>query len=91
MLFSCPEWRRLSGRAKIFYIYLKAKYNTVNNGNLQLHFSELQDLPDLRSRKAFYGAVHELEASGWVERTSSGGLFRNPNTYRLTFRHDKLE
>jgi hypothetical protein len=41
LLFHSPEWRQLSARAKIFYLYLKAKYNTTNNGALQLHFSEL--------------------------------------------------
>lgn len=98
MLFRCPEWRKLSARAKIFYIYLKAKYNgpsgrghVTNNGQLQLHFSELSDLPDLRSRKAFYGAVRELEASGWIKRTNQGGLFRDANTYELTWHHDKLQ
>jgi hypothetical protein len=90
LLFHSPEWRQLSARAKIFYLYLKAKYNTTNNGALQLHFSELHDLPELRSRKSFYGAARELQIAGWIERTKPGGLFRNPNLYRLTFRHDKL-
>ena len=101
VLFRCPEWRQLSARAKIFYLYLKAKYNgpsnrkghITNNGSIQLHFSELKDLPELKSRKAFYGAARELEASGWIKKTNPerSGLFRNPNTYRLTWQHDKLE
>jgi hypothetical protein len=85
-----PEWRNLKSRSKIFYLYLKAKYNGQNNGEIQLHFSELQDLPELRSRKAFYGAARELEATGWIERTNQGGLFRNANTYRLTGKYDAM-
>jgi hypothetical protein len=85
-----PEWRRLSSRAKIWYLYLKGKYNGRNNGEIQLHFSELHDLPDLRGRRAFYGAARELEAAGWIKRTNSGGLYRNPNTYRLTGHFDGM-
>lgn len=89
-MFKCASWRQLSPRAKIFYLYLKAKYNAQNNGEIQLHFSELSDQPDFRSRKAFYGSSKELIAAGWLERTNPGGLHRNPNTYRLTGKYDEM-
>ena len=90
VMFKCKSWRGLSLRAKIFYQYLKAKYNGRNNGEIQLHFSELSDQPGFRSRRAFYGAAKELIAEGWVERTNPGGLYRNPNTYKLTGRFDAM-
>ena len=88
VLFRCESWRALSMRAKIFYWYLKAKYNGQNNGEIQLHLSELADIPGLSSRRSFYGAAAELQKTGWIERTNPGGLYRNPNTYRLTGQYD---
>jgi hypothetical protein len=84
------EWRSLSLRGKLFYIHLKGKYNRINNGEIQLHFSELSGHPGFRSRRAFYGAAKELVGAGWVERTNPGGLYRNPNTYKLTGRFDAM-
>ena len=90
VMLRCASWRQLTLRAKIFYLYLKVKYNGKNNGEIQLHFSELADLPDFKSRKAFYSAEKELEAAEWVERTNMGGLYRNPNTYKLTGKYDAM-
>ena len=89
-MFKCESWRHLSLRAKVFYLYLKAKYNGRNNGEIQLHFSELSDAPGFGSRRGFYGAAKELIRAGWVERTNPGGLYRNPNTYKLTRRYDDM-
>jgi hypothetical protein len=88
VIFKCESWRGLSLRAKLFYLYLKAKYNGQNNGEIQLHFSELSNHPGFSSRRAFYGAAKELTVAGWVERTNFGGLYRNPNTYKLTGKYD---
>jgi len=90
VLRRCPEWRRLSLRAKVFYFYLKSKYNAINNGEIQLHFSELQDMPGFTSRGAFYAAKKELISTGWIEQTNPGGLYRNPNTYKLTGKYDAM-
>jgi hypothetical protein len=90
VLFKCESWRNLSLRAKIVYLYLKAKYNGKNNGEIQLHFSELAALPGFNSRRAFYGSAKELEGAGWIERTNPGGLYRNPNLYKLTGRYDGM-
>ena len=76
-------------RAKVFYIYLKCKYNGHNNGEIQLHFSELSQQPGFASRSGFYKAARELEKAGWAARTNRGGLYRNPNTYRLTGTFDE--
>lgn len=84
----CESWRGLSLRAKVFYLHLKGKYNGSNNGEIQLHFSELSGHPGFSSRRAFYGASKELIGAGWVERTNPGGLYRNPNTYKLTGKYD---
>ena len=89
-LFKCEEWRQLSSRGKVFYLYLKAGYNGHNNSEIQLHFSELQGLPDFHSRASFYGAARELVRTGWIERANQGGLFRNANAYRLTGKYDAM-
>lgn len=89
-LLQDESWRALSVRAKLFYIYVKAKHNGKNNGAIQLHFTELSGHPGFNSRRAFYAAARELEASGWIERTNPGGLYRNPNTYKLTGQHERF-
>lgn len=88
ILFKSQVWRGFSLRAKIFYLYLKGKYNPSGNGSIQLHYSEMADLPGFASRASFYSAKNEVLKSGWVEQTNAGGLFRNPNTYRLTGKED---
>lgn len=97
LIFRSEEWKRLSLRAKILYVTLKAKYNGSNNGEIQLHFSEMATQPGFSSRRGFYGAVQELVAAGWIEKNNAGpgqqvggGLFRNPNLYVLTGKYDAL-
>ncbi len=36
------EWKELSPAAKLFYVYLKGKYNGHNNGEIRLYYSELK-------------------------------------------------
>jgi len=90
VMFKCEAWKTLSLRAKIFYLYLKAKYNGQNNGSIELHFSELHGQPGFASRFGFYEAAKELITKEWIERTKPGGLYRNPNTYRLTGKYDAM-
>jgi hypothetical protein len=80
-----PEWRKLSPAAMIVYVYLKNKYVGTNNGEIELHYSEIRDIfaPATISK-----ALKQLKASGWIDGTKIGGLYRYSNHYRLTGKHD---
>lgn len=84
----CPEFRQLSPRAVVLYLYLKAKFNGSNNGQIAFHYSEIKGANGYRSPKSIAAAIRELEAAGWIERTRFGGLYRFQNLYRLTGRFD---
>jgi DNA-binding MarR family transcriptional regulator len=86
-MLKAKEWRlELSASEKLLYIYLKNKYVGINNGEIELHYSELADLmaPGTIAR-AFKG----LEQKGWIEKTKFGGLYRYVNRYRLTGKYDR--
>ena len=55
------EWKELRPAAKIFYIYLKGKYNGSNNGKIRLYYSELEEIKGLSSHSTISGAIKELE------------------------------
>lgn len=78
------EWAQLSTAAKLFYIHLKAKYNSNNNGDIRLHYSELKGIRGISSPATISEANKELEEKGWIRRTQHGGMFRYYNKYELT-------
>ena len=89
MLLSNEEWKELSSAAKLFYIYLKSKYNGINNGNIKLHYSELKGVIGISSHSTISKAIKELEKKEWIKRTKLGGLYRHINEYELTGNYDK--
>jgi hypothetical protein len=89
VLFSCPEFRQLSPRAVTLYLYLKAKYNGANNGQIRFHYSELQGVNGFGSPSTVSATFRELEKAGWVKRNRVGGLYRFQNEYELTGRFDE--
>lgn len=82
------EWKALSPGGKIFYIYLKSKYNAYNNGEIRLYYSELHEIKGLSSPATISKAIKELETLGWVQRTKFGGLYRYMNEFKLTGKFD---
>jgi hypothetical protein len=88
MLLKGPEWKSLSISAKLTYVYLKAKYNGINNGGIRLHYSELKGVKGLSSPAAISRAFKELEKKEWIRRTKHGGLYRYFNEFELTGKHD---
>ncbi len=46
-MLKSKEWKGLSASAKLFYIYLKGKYNGQNNGEIRLYYSELDGVKGL--------------------------------------------
>jgi hypothetical protein len=88
MLLNCQEWKRLSPAAKLAYIYLRAKHNGSNNGEIRLYYSELETVKGLSAPSTVSKAFKELEKAGWIRRTKYGGLYRYSNLYELTGRYD---
>ncbi|MGA2363415.1 MAG: hypothetical protein ABSG73_13265 [Candidatus Aminicenantales bacterium] len=88
MLLRCQEWKQLGPAAKLAYIYLRAKHNGSNNGEIGLHYSELKTVRGLSAPSTVSKAFKELEKAGWIRRTKLGGLFRYSNLYELTGRYD---
>ena len=84
-------WRTLSAKAKILYLHLKGKYNGSNNGDISLHYSELEDIEGLKSSSTQCNAFRELEQKGWAKRTQHGGMFRYQNKYELTWKYDDMD
>jgi hypothetical protein len=84
----CPEWKALSGRAKLLYIYLKGCYNGSNNGEITLHYRQLKGHRGISSSSAISNGLRELEKGEWIERVQLGGLYRKINKYRLTWKYD---
>ena len=84
------NWQALSQGAKLLYLHLKAKYNGVNNGQIKLHYSELEKYAGFKSPRAISAAFKELIKKGWIKRTKIGGLFRYTNEYQLTGKYDDL-
>lgn len=82
------EWKRFTSSAKLFYIYLKGKYNGNNNGHVRLYYSELKDIKGLASPGTISKASKELQDAGWISRTQLGGLHRYFNEFRLTGKVD---
>ena len=90
MLLKTNEWKSLTPSAKLLYIYLKAKYNGSNNGEIQLHYSELKGVKGLSSDSTASKAFRELEKKEWIKRTQFGGVYRYFNKFELTGKHDDL-
>jgi hypothetical protein len=88
MLQRCDDWKQLSPSSKIFYLYLKAKFNGQNNGKIRLHYSELSDVKGVASPSTIAKAIVELEEKEWIRRTKIGGLVRNTNEFKLTGKFD---
>ena len=91
MLFNNPEWKNLSSSAKLFYLYLKASYNSFNNGEIILSYSLLKNTKGISSPKTISKAIRELEKKEWVKVTNRGGMYGNSNRYKLTWKYDGLK
>ena len=88
MILHCDEWKQLTPSAKVLYLILKAKYNGTNNGQIILHYKELEAVRGLSSPSTASSAFKELCQKGWITVTGNGGLFRNPNKYGFTGKYD---
>ena len=88
MLLKTNEWKSLTPSAKLLYIYLKSRYNGSNNGEIQLHYSELKGIKGLSSNNTVAKAFQELEKKGWIKKTRIGGLYRYVNEFELTGTYD---
>ena len=79
------EWRTgLSSSAKVLYLHLKYKFVGYNNGNIMLHYSEIDFMAPATASRAF----KELGAKGWIIKTRFGGLYRYSTKFELTGKYD---
>lgn len=84
-LVKSPAWRELTNTEFRLYVYLKAKHNGYNNGEITLKYSEIEDI---MSRKTISKVLKGLIEKGWIKKTQLGGLCRYYCLYELTWRHD---
>ena len=82
------HWRELGSAAKIIYIHLKFKYNGQNNGQIYLHYSELNGIKGLSSPSTISKAFKELIEKEWINKTQYGGMYRYACKYKLTGKYD---
>ena len=73
-----PEWRSLSSSAKVVWLYLRAKFNYRNLGEVSLTYSEMEGV---MSSRTFSRSKDELEEKGWIEKKKQGGLYGGVCTY----------
>jgi len=81
------EWRTgLIPSEKILYIHLKSKFVGHNNGELYLHYSEMEDMMATGTiAQAFKGLIEK----GWIAKEQHiGGKYRFQVKYRLTGKCD---
>lgn len=85
-LLKDPEWRALPDSAKIIYIYMRSKFSqlTVQNGNITLAYSELEDM---YSTRTISNGFKMLEKKQFIEKTKQGGLFGGICQYRFVGKH----
>jgi len=87
-VFFKDDYKKLSASAKIFYSYLKAKYNGSNNGEIKLSYREMKDVKGCCNSVSLAKAIRELEQKEWIKLRQYGGLYRKINKYELTFKHE---
>lgn len=88
-LLGDPEFQKLSGSAKIRYLYIKRHYNGNNNGDIKAPYSEMKGkVRGCSSPEVISNADRELEEKGWIENVRRGGLMKYATRYRLTFKFD---
>lgn len=81
------EWKSLSKKAKLIYIYIKANYNGHNNGEISFKYNEVNDE---FSHTTISEALKELIRKEWIKKTRHGGLHRYYCLYKLTGRYDRI-
>jgi uncharacterized membrane protein len=79
------EWKSLKPSEKLIYIYIKANYNGLNNGEIPFRYSEVEF-----THPTISNALKSLETQGWIEKTKHGGLFRFYCLYKLTGKYDVI-
>jgi len=79
----------LSPGAKIFYWYLKSRFDGVNNGDIKLPYSVMRNVLGCTNSKTTKAAIDELESKGWIKIRKKGGLLYYSNYYKLTFKHEQ--
>ena len=75
-----PEWRKLSNKAKIVWVYMRSKFNYTTWSTVTLTYAELEDM---MSSKTICKAFRELEKTSFIKKTKRGGLHRGASRYKF--------
>lgn len=71
------EWRRLSNKAKVIYIYMrKNSYGEIKR--IKIPYS---CLIDMMSSQTISNGLKELQKAGFIEQISKGGMYGSPAIY----------
>lgn len=76
--FDHPKFKALSKAAKLAYWSLLRHYNPAITEEIICTGEQ-----SLLSKNAWTSACRELEKAGFIEILETGGLYRNPNIYKL--------
>lgn len=79
-MLKSQEWRKLSSKAKVIYLYLR------NNANGKIDYIKLpySSLDDMMSHHTIAKGFKELQDSGLIKQISRGGKFGSPAIYNFT-------
>lgn len=80
-MLKSTAWQNLTNASRVAYLHIKAKCVSFNPGELTLSFAEMEKIMD---RHTFSAALKQLEATGFIIKTQSGGLYRRRNYFRLS-------
>lgn len=81
-MLSSEAWRNLTNAARVAYVHLKSKCVSYDQDEVTLSYGEVER-GGIMDRHTFSRAIKQLEASGFISKEQSGGLWRKRNHYRL--------
>ena len=100
-VLKCPEWKALSWKEKLLYIYVKAGFDGSNSDGIYFNKSEFTRSKKNPTGEFSHGTIQKvlggekekgsLIEKGWLEKEAKGGRRRYRIFYRLTGKFDILK
>lgn len=86
--WSPGAWQKLTSTEKVIYLYIKARYDTTNNGRIVFTQEQAKIWAGIKSATTMSRAIDGLKTKGWIRYRRGDTGLKTPNLYTLTFRHD---
>jgi hypothetical protein len=84
------ELNELSVHSRWLYVVLCSEWDRSNpDKSFMLTYSQIREITNFEDHR-ISACLKELIKHGFIERNSLGGLFKNPNTYKINEYHLKL-